>query len=104
MSKYGIGHAELLVADASVVYLHRLFDRVLVDAECTHDGSIKHLMKYATTWGWDTFERRVLDHDRLSTLRDLQERLLLNGFEHLKPGGRLVYSTCRYVPLSRLTQ
>jgi hypothetical protein len=23
-----------------------LYDRVLVDAECTHDGSIKHLTKY----------------------------------------------------------
>ena len=23
-----------------------LFDKVLVDAECTHDGSIKHLMKF----------------------------------------------------------
>ena len=29
-----------------------------MDAECTHDGSIKHLAKFAQ-WGWDTFERRA---------------------------------------------
>ena len=31
------------------------YDKVLVDAECTHDGSIKHLAKF-DSWGWHTFE------------------------------------------------
>eukprot|EP00850_Spirogloea_muscicola_P020647 SM000222S06988 [mRNA] locus=s222:202507:205108:- [translate_table: standard] len=70
------------------------YDKVLVDAECTHDGSLKHITKYET-WGWDTLERRFLDLQRLSTLTDLQGALLANGFSLLKSGGILVYSTCR---------
>ncbi|GAQ86070.1 hypothetical protein KFL_002680160 [Klebsormidium nitens] len=73
----------------------KLYDKVLVDAECTHDGSLKHIRKY-DWWGWDTFERRVMDPDRLAALTDLQGRLLSNGFRLLKPGGSLVYSTCSF--------
>lgn len=50
------------------------YDRVLVDAECTHDGSIKHISKYHQ-WGWETFEKRVLCSERLSSVVDLQKRL-----------------------------
>jgi 16S rRNA C967 or C1407 C5-methylase (RsmB/RsmF family) len=71
------------------------YDRVLVDAECTHDGSIKHLAKFAQ-WGWETFERRFLDTERLTSLTTLQAALLAAGFRALKPGGTLVYSTCSF--------
>eukprot|EP00897_Mesotaenium_endlicherianum_P003756 jgi/Mesen1/3408/ME000192S02576 len=54
----------------------RGYDKVLVDAECTHDGSLKHICKY-DEWGWGT-------------------DLLSNGFRHLRPGGTLVYSTCSF--------
>jgi len=73
----------------------RGYDRVLVDAECTHDGSIKHLAKF-TQWGWETFERRFLDPERLTTLARLQAALLATGFGMLKDGGTLVYSTCSF--------
>jgi 16S rRNA C967 or C1407 C5-methylase (RsmB/RsmF family) len=72
-----------------------LYDKVLVDAECTHDGSIKHLAKFAQ-WGWDTFERRFLDPERLQALEALQLSLLQSGFRLLRPGGSLVYSTCSF--------
>jgi hypothetical protein len=52
------------------------YDRVLVDAECTHDGSFKHLHKYRGQWGMDSFERRVLDQTRLADLQALQRGLL----------------------------
>jgi 16S rRNA C967 or C1407 C5-methylase (RsmB/RsmF family) len=68
---------------------------VLVDAECTHDGSLKHIIKYEQ-WGWDTFERRFLDADRVASITLLQLQLLTNGFRLLKPGGTLVYSTCSF--------
>jgi hypothetical protein len=45
--------------------------QVLVDAECTHDGSLKHIQKY-DWWGWDSFERRVMDPQRLASITDLQ--------------------------------
>lgn len=69
------------------------YDKVLVDAECTHDGSIKHVQKFEQ-WGWQTLQRRVLDAERTDTLTMLQLQLLSNGFRLLKVGGSLVYSTC----------
>eukprot|EP00475_Leptophrys_vorax_P028916 TRINITY_DN4212_c0_g1_i1.p1 TRINITY_DN4212_c0_g1~~TRINITY_DN4212_c0_g1_i1.p1 ORF type:complete len:371 (+),score=89.79 TRINITY_DN4212_c0_g1_i1:4-1116(+) len=72
------------------------FDRVLVDAECTHDGSLKHLVKFNTSWGWETFEQRVMDPVRIKTLQTLQRNLARNGFRMLKPGGEMVYSTCSF--------
>ncbi|KAM7252369.1 hypothetical protein ACFE04_024252 [Oxalis oulophora] len=70
------------------------YDKVLVDAECTHDGSVKHIQKFEH-WGWTTLQRRVLDAERSDrNLTALQLKLLSNGFRMLKVGGSLVYSTC----------
>ncbi|KAK7360212.1 hypothetical protein VNO77_02194 [Canavalia gladiata] len=69
------------------------YDKVLVDAECTHDGSVKHIQKFEQ-WGWGTLQDRVLDADRTDNLYALQLNLLTNGFSLLKVGGSLVYSTC----------
>ncbi|KAL3691890.1 hypothetical protein R1sor_005541 [Riccia sorocarpa] len=69
------------------------YDKVLVDAECTHDGSIKHISKYEQ-WGWDTFERRFFNAERMTSITSLQLQLLRNGFRLLKVGGTLIYSTC----------
>ena len=89
------------------------YDKVLVDAECTHDGSIKHISKFHS-WGWPQFEKRFLNPERLRLVVELQKRLARwvncaglphatgihrvrhcrNGFRLLKPGGVMVYSTC----------
>jgi hypothetical protein len=45
--------------------------QVLVDAECTHDGSIKHIQKFEF-WGWKSLDRRVLDAERTDNLLQLQ--------------------------------
>eukprot|EP00124_Ichthyophonus_hoferi_P001608 Ihof_evm8s88 gene=Ihof_evmTU8s88 len=66
------------------------YDKVLVDAECTHDGSLKHMLKFQS-WGWDSFERRFLDPHRIETITTLQRALLARGYTLLKPGGTLVY-------------
>eukprot|EP00750_Incisomonas_marina_P017811 INCI2490.1.p1 GENE.INCI2490.1~~INCI2490.1.p1 ORF type:complete len:465 (+),score=73.35 INCI2490.1:587-1981(+) len=62
------------------------YDRVLVDAECTHDGSVRHISKFSD-WGWNTFSSRVLDKQRLEELPLLQRGLLLNGFRHVRQDG-----------------
>ncbi|KAJ3026479.1 hypothetical protein HDV00_011919 [Rhizophlyctis rosea] len=74
---------------------HTLYDKVLVDAECTHDGSIVHLVKH-DRMGWDKVEEKFLEEGRLKGLEGLQRGLLVNGFRLLKPGGILVYSTCSF--------
>ncbi|CED83262.1 tRNA cytosine-5-methylases and related enzymes of the NOL1/NOP2/sun superfamily [Phaffia rhodozyma] len=84
------------------------YDKVLVDAECTHDGSIAHILKYITIEppspsspnGQPTFAfpsallASLSTASPSSTLPDLQLNLLRNGFRLLKPNGVLVYSTC----------
>ena len=63
----------------------QLFDAVLVDAECSTDGSIKHVQK-----------RRRLEwtEERLSELVQLQKGLAESGFRLVRKGGVMVYSTC----------
>ena len=73
----------------------QLYDKVLVDAECTHDGSIKHLAKFEQ-WGWETFEAKFLRAERVDELHRLQLQLVHAGFKLLRPGGHLVYSTCSF--------
>ncbi|KAF9368971.1 hypothetical protein CPB97_004035 [Podila verticillata] len=69
------------------------YDKVIVDAECTHDGSIAHILKYES-WGWDSFHKNFMAQDRLDSLSHLQRSLLMNGFRLTKRGGIVVYSTC----------
>ncbi|KAI7724863.1 hypothetical protein M8C21_006977, partial [Ambrosia artemisiifolia] len=89
----GLSKTELFKSVSSHEISQYGYDKVLVDAECTHDGSIKHIQKFEN-WGWTTLERRVLDAERTDDLAVLQFRLLTNGFKLLKVGGYLVYSTC----------
>ncbi|KAF0935483.1 hypothetical protein E2562_033625 [Oryza meyeriana var. granulata] len=89
----GLRKCDVLRPSADDEALTSGYDKVLVDAECTHDGSIKHIQKFEF-WGWKTLDRRVLDAERTDNLLHLQLCLLTNGFKLLKTGGSLVYSTC----------
>lgn len=64
------------------------FDRILVDAPCSGTGTLSRNpeIKWRMT---------PEDHPRFASL---QRRLLEHALEHLKPGGRLVYSTCSLEP------
>lgn len=67
-----------------------LYDRVVCDAQCSLDASVRHLLQYQKV-GW-----RVLDPNLASTMATLQRRLIANAYRLLKPGGVLVYSTCSF--------
>ncbi|CAJ1430684.1 unnamed protein product, partial [Effrenium voratum] len=62
------------------------FDAVLVDAPCSGEGNIRK-----DQGAWDRWVQE--DHSSQSR-RALQRELLLSGWEALRPGGLLVYSTC----------
>ena len=88
-------HAPKMLLD--IPASERLYDRVIVDAECTHDGSIAHIMKYCfNNKSWDEFDGVRVDPDRMEELKQLQRNLLLQGYRMLRPGGTLVYSTCSF--------
>ena len=66
------------------------YDRVLVDADCTTDGSHAHVLKMVEK---GTSVDNV-STERCSSLIELQAALLRNGFGRLRAGGVLVYGTC----------
>lgn len=53
-----------------------------MDAECTHDGSVKHIQKFEQ-WGWTTLQRRVLDAERTDDLTVLQVHTYLLLYLHV---------------------
>ena len=60
------------------------FDRILVDAPCSGTGTLAHNPEIK----W-----RVQAAD-LASFQLRQRKMLERALEHLKPGGRVVYSTC----------
>jgi len=76
------------------------FDCVLVDAECSTDGSLKHVQQRAlkTAKGDDNkaavSNTTLTDPKQLESLVELQKGLIASGFKLLKPGGVMIYSTC----------
>lgn len=102
----------------SIIHTMNEFDFVIVDAECSHDGSYRH-MRYTVpadsddsphaagslhgdetdTSTMNFIKPNTAEHFRdLTALYDelevLQRGLLRNGFGQLSCGGTLIYSTC----------
>jgi 16S rRNA C967 or C1407 C5-methylase (RsmB/RsmF family) len=86
-----------LLTISNIELEEHLFDRVLVDAECTTDGSLNHIQKILANDQAATktaLVSRFCDEHQLADLVDLQRRLAASGFRLLKNGGHMVYSTC----------
>ena len=64
------------------------FDRVLIDAPCSGTGTLRRNPEI----------RWRISAEDIRDLSSRQERLLNNASLVLKPGGRLVYSTCSFEP------
>ncbi|HHV50119.1 MAG TPA: hypothetical protein GXX54_00250 [Clostridiales bacterium] len=64
------------------------FDAVLVDAPCTGEGMFKKEPEAIAQWS----------EDNIRFCASRQTEILLSAAETLKPGGRLVYSTCTFAP------
>lgn len=64
------------------------FDRVLVDAPCSGEGMFRKEEAAVTDWSQETVE--------MCARR--QREILSSAARLVKPGGRLVYSTCTFAP------
>ena len=64
------------------------FDRVLIDAPCSGEGMFRKEEAAVTDWSQETVE--------MCARR--QEEILHSGAMLVRPGGRLVYSTCTFAP------
>uniref|UniRef100_A0A6B2L3Y9 SAM-dependent MTase RsmB/NOP-type domain-containing protein n=1 Tax=Arcella intermedia TaxID=1963864 RepID=A0A6B2L3Y9_9EUKA len=69
-----------------------LYDKVLVDAPCTLDASVRHILQFNKV-GWN---KNQFSTDISNNITQIQKRILLNGFNLLKSGGTLVYATCSF--------
>lgn len=64
------------------------FDRVLLDAPCSALGVLANKQDVLNWWA----------QSKVAKFSTLQEKLLISAIKALKPGGRLVYSTCTLTP------
>jgi 16S rRNA (cytosine967-C5)-methyltransferase len=79
----------MVVADATLpLPFRKRFDRILVDAPCSGTGTI----------GRNPEIRWRLQPEDLLRFQERQARILGNALALLKPGGRIVYSTCSLEP------
>lgn len=64
------------------------FDRVLIDAPCSAEGTIRKSRAVLYHWGLKNIQK----------MSRIQKGLIVSGFKALKSGGTLVYSTCTIAP------
>ena len=64
------------------------FDKILVDAPCSGEGTLRSTPKTYLMWNIKT----------IRGLPRIQKRLCESAFEILKEGGEMVYSTCTHAP------
>jgi len=77
--------ARRVVLDASIALpFNTKFDRILIDAPCSGTGTLARNPEIK----W-----RLRETD-LARFADMQRKILEQALPHLKPGGKLVYSTC----------
>jgi 16S rRNA (cytosine967-C5)-methyltransferase len=87
-------HAEVIAADVTTWTPPALFDAVLLDAPCLATGTIRRHPDLP-------YLKRPSD---LTSLCELQSRLLDSAANLLNPGGTLVYCTCSLEPEEGLEQ
>ncbi|MDP3986597.1 MAG: RsmB/NOP family class I SAM-dependent RNA methyltransferase [Nanoarchaeota archaeon] len=64
------------------------FDKILIDAPCSGEGTLRSTPKTAKMWNINTVRK----------LSGVQKNLLSSALEILKVGGEIVYSTCTHAP------
>ena len=86
--RLGAENVEVVVGDAAEPEFGTGYDRVLADPPCSDLGTLRSRPDAR----WRKTPAQVAD------LAALQRRILDAGVEALRPGGRLVYSTCTVSP------
>ena len=90
VERMGIGNAVVTNEDSQTLADHfpEFFDCMVVDAPCSGEGMFRKDEQARKEWS----EANVL------LCADRQQEILDNAASMLKPGGRLVYSTCTFAP------
>jgi 16S rRNA (cytosine967-C5)-methyltransferase len=86
--RLGTSNVQVVVGDAAATAFGTGYDHVLVDPPCSDLGTLRS--RPDARW------RKT--PDQVGELAALQGRILDAGVQALRPGGRLVYSTCTISP------
>lgn len=86
--RLGLENVECVAGDGATVSFREPFDAILLDAPCSNTGVLSR--RPDVRW-------RVREKD-IAGAAELQGKLLRNAARLLRPGGRLVYSTCSLEP------
>ena len=68
---------------------YEYFDKILIDAPCSGEGMFRKSMSMVSAW----------DETKNQMFSDLQRSILDVVVKMLKPGGKLLYSTCTFAPI-----
>ncbi|MBN1859088.1 RsmB/NOP family class I SAM-dependent RNA methyltransferase [Candidatus Bipolaricaulota bacterium] len=88
LTRLEVANAVVLSRRGEEFPLGRTFDRVLVDAPCSGEGTLRK----------DSSMRFGASPRLIARMSKLQKLLIVRGFDLLRSGGRLVYSTCTFAP------
>ena len=90
MERWGVRNQVISSRDTGPLCdgLRDFFDAILVDAPCSGEGMFRKEPQALTEWS--------IDNIRLCAKR--QDEILNNAAKAVKPGGRIVYSTCAFAP------
>ena len=69
-------------------FFPEFFDKILVDAPCSGEGMFRKNKEAVSEWSPNNVKRCA----------ERQDEVLIEAAKMLKPGGRLVYSTCTFAP------
>ena len=96
IEKYGIKNAVIINNKEEEISDHfkDYFDYILVDAPCSGEGMFRKDEKMIGNWSVEEVGKYV----------KMQKNLLLHANKTLKPGGKLVYSTCTFNELENEEQ
>mgnify|MGYP002601944506 CR=1 FL=1 len=91
LERMGVANAVVLNEDTARIAaaLPEFFDRVLVDAPCSGEGMFRKEEAAVTDWTEDTN----------AICANRQSEILTSAAKMMRPGGRLVYSTCTFSPV-----
>lgn len=87
--KFGLSEiVKVVVSNALRLDKENYFDGVLLDAPCSSEGLVRKDRDALKNWSQRLVERKA----------KLQKKMIVKGFDALKEGGRIVYSTCTLSP------
>ena len=88
LRRMGAVNTATLIQDSALFKCKTRFDKVLLDAPCSTEGFVRHDWNALKGWSAEIILKKALK----------QQQMILNGFDLLKEGGSLVYSTCTSAP------